>query len=86
MTAAWLAKARCRDEPNLHFDGEEGRTKYGERIRMRERARRMCHECPVYEECLTEVTKIERRLGLQEGIWAGRTKKERAKLLRQSAA
>jgi WhiB family redox-sensing transcriptional regulator len=72
----WTAQATCRGyEPSLWFP--TGGSTWEERKAFRF-AVDICKSCPVRDECLKYSLHYER-----EGIWGGRTQREREALRRQ---
>ena len=67
----WMALAKCRDlDPSLFFPSDSG----GERA-----AQRICAVCPVKIPCL-EYSLYNR---LDDGVWGGKSERERRYLLYQ---
>lgn len=69
MTVSWREQALCRDQPGL-WDHESERDTY-----LIEEAKRICHACPVSEQCLRAAM-----AGDEVGIWGGTTTFERLML------
>ncbi|GHH94105.1 WhiB family transcriptional regulator [Streptomyces capillispiralis] len=74
----WSERANCREaDPDLFFPiGDRGPT-----LVQIERAKAVCHDCPVLERCLDWAL----RSGPLEGIWGGTTEGERRALMRRPA-
>ncbi|MEU8591730.1 WhiB family transcriptional regulator [Streptomyces sp. NPDC048664] len=73
----WLRYAACVDEdPELFFP--VGST--GPAVTEVAEAKRVCHRCPVMEECLTWAL----RSGQTSGVWGGTDERERTRLLRST--
>jgi hypothetical protein len=70
---AWMHDAACRDHPELDFHPGRG-------VDTRP-LRKVCGECPVQQECLDYVIKLEGAHA--EGFWAGMSARERRKLRRR---
>lgn len=72
---SWTKDASCRGhDPNLWFP--TGGSTWEERKQIRT-ALDICRQCPVKEQCLNYALRHER-----EGIWGGRTQREREALRR----
>ncbi|MER5863335.1 WhiB family transcriptional regulator [Kitasatospora sp. NPDC002040] len=72
----WQLAARCRDLDSavfFHPPGERGEAR-GERA---ENAKRICHTCPVQQECLRHALQVREPYG----VWGGLAEEERAALL-----
>lgn len=68
-TEDWTLQAKCRGlEDQLFPDGA-----------AQKQARKICHGCPVRNECLAEA--LDNRI--EWGVWGGMTERERRLLLRQ---
>lgn len=67
----WMADALCRGRTQLFFGIAGERPE--RRIRREARARKLCHGCPVLDECRT----LARTSG-ENGFWGGETEEERA--------
>ncbi|MGH9303261.1 MAG: WhiB family transcriptional regulator [Acidimicrobiales bacterium] len=71
MNAKWRQRAACRGlDPDIFYpvsDDDAGQ------------AKAVCDECPVREACLEHALAVRER----EGIWGGRTERERRRILRQ---
>lgn len=65
-TIDWQLRARCKGKPtDLFFPGQwEGTAR---------RAKRICYQCPVRQECLDYAVENN----ISEGIWGGMSKRER---------
>lgn len=70
---SWRDDAACRERPDVDF------FPFPEDVHAIGRAKEVCANCPVVEECL--VYAIRTRQG--DGVWGGLTPKERAKLRRK---
>ncbi|POX55072.1 WhiB family transcriptional regulator [Streptomyces sp. Ru71] len=69
----WLDLAACRfEDPELFFPLTED----GASLAQIERARRICHGCPVLRECRTWAV----RRGETDGVWGGLTARQRKSL------
>jgi WhiB family redox-sensing transcriptional regulator len=76
----WQADGRCRQlEPEVFFPEDAGRT--GLRARE-ERAKRICRDCPVLEQCR------EHALSMREthGVWGAMSARDRVRLLSARSA
>ncbi len=75
-TPAWFAKAACRGSDTAMFfpQREDGRDTAG----LAKKAKAVCKECPVREECLMMALAAN-----EPGIWGGTTVKERARIRRR---
>lgn len=76
----WQHEGLCRTRsPELFFhpDGERGAVKRA----REERAKALCHECPVIEQCRAHA------LGVPEpyGVWGGLSEDEREQMLSTAA-
>lgn len=61
----WREDALCRQvDPELWFPDKGG---------VAESAKRICHECPVKSECLTQALAMDERIG----VWGGLSGKNR---------
>lgn len=73
---SWQLAARCRTaDPDLFFHPEHERA--SARRRRQQRAKQICDECPVRDECRTAA--IRNREGY--GVWGGMSEDERSTLL-----
>lgn len=75
LAADWRARAACSGHPNTLFfptaDGlDEGSI---------EKAKAICHVCPVIDDCLQYALETNQR----SGIWGGTSEKERKSLRRK---
>jgi WhiB family redox-sensing transcriptional regulator len=69
----WLDLAACRfEDPELFFPLTED----GASLPQIERARKICHGCPVVHECRTSAF----RRGESDGVWGGLTAGQRKAL------
>src|SRR5258706_228891 len=72
----WQMFGRCRDRSGAHFfhpDDDLGRISR----RLREAAaKRLCHGCPVRQQCATHALSV----GEEYGVWGGFSETERAML------
>lgn len=69
--ARWMVSALCRDrDPELFFPQD------GVGV---ERARRVCAQCPVKDECLEYALKTRQ----EHGVWGGASERERRRMLRR---
>jgi WhiB family transcriptional regulator, redox-sensing transcriptional regulator len=67
----WREFARCLGaDPDLFYPGSDDAA---------ERAKAICIVCPVRELCLEHALTAREK----EGVWGGRTEKERRRLIRQ---
>ncbi len=74
----WRHNAACRDEdPELFFP--VGTT--GPAILQTAMAKAVCYRCPVSGDCLT----LALTMGLNEGVYGGRSEDERRALKRRAA-
>lgn len=77
----WLDQARCRtDQADFDAAIDIDRQQY------LDRAKAICKKCPVTRECLDDVLSIERKVGVQWGVWGGKTRRERIRQLAKRAA
>ncbi|MFN8077289.1 MAG: WhiB family transcriptional regulator [Kineosporiaceae bacterium] len=67
--AAWAGRALCAQADATLFFGDASTW---------QRARRICHDCPVRLPCLAEA--LDARI--DHGVWGGLTERERRALLR----
>lgn len=76
-TWEWLRHAACVDaDPELFFPvGETGPA-----AEQAERAKQVCHSCPVEERCLEWALQTNRT----SGVWGGTDEQERRRLRRRS--
>lgn len=75
----WRRDAICRDtDPDLFFP--VGTT--GQALVQIERAREVCHECPVSTDCLEFALETNQ----DSGIWGGTSEEERRKIRREMVA
>ncbi|MFT4202019.1 WhiB family transcriptional regulator [Gordonia sp. (in: high G+C Gram-positive bacteria)] len=73
----WQRLGTCRGEASsvfFHPDGERGRA----RARREQRAKELCHSCPVLAQCREHAL----RVGEPYGIWGGLGETERAMILK----
>lgn len=69
----WRESAACRfEDPELFFPVTED----GASLPQIERARRICHRCPVEQECRAWAL----RRGEADGVWGGLTARQRKSL------
>ena len=72
MNLAWRQQARCRGvDPAIFYpvsDEDEALE-----------AKEICAECPVREPCLEYALTVREK----NGVWGGRTERERRRLIRQ---
>ncbi|WP_216215973.1 WhiB family transcriptional regulator [Amycolatopsis aidingensis] len=74
----WQLQAACRGVDSglfFHTDNERGVA----RERREERAKAICSQCPVLQECRSHALSVEEPYG----IWGGLGESERRELLRQ---
>lgn len=66
----WMAAALCAQiDPRLfHSEGSGGYAK----------ARQICARCPVQPECADHITRLDAEAPDRHGMWAGRTRGQRA--------
>jgi WhiB family redox-sensing transcriptional regulator len=75
-TWEWLRRAACVDaDPELFFPVGES----GPAAAQAERAKRVCHSCPVEEQCLQWALNTSRTTG----VWGGTDEEERRRLRRR---
>lgn len=73
LDMSWQNSAKCRGaDPDLFFPGQSGSDK---------KAKEICENCPVENECLKYAFRTNQRFG----IWGKLTWEERRKLLRKQA-
>ncbi len=77
----WQLEGSCRNEARDDFfipDGERG----SQRLRREARAKAVCMQCPVLEQCRNH------SLAAQEpyGVWGGLSESERRALLKKNAS
>ena len=77
----WQEEAACRQYDNFVFFGLEQGESDIERQARENRAKAICHTCPVIEPCLEFAMETNQKYG----IWGGLTDKERASLKRRRA-
>lgn len=66
----WMLEAKCLDaDPEAFFPEKGGSTR---------EAKRICHVCPVREECLEWALENDERFG----IWGGMSERERRRMRR----
>lgn len=71
MNATWRQKAACQGlDPEIFYPPSEEEA---------EEARAICAQCPVRQLCLEHALTHRER----DGVWGGRTERERRRLLRQ---
>ncbi|MFC9426983.1 WhiB family transcriptional regulator [Streptomyces sp. NPDC056987] len=76
-TWAWLRYAACADaDPELFFPVGES----GPAVEQVERAKQVCHACPVESQCLAWALSTERTTG----VWGGTDEAERRRLRRRA--
>lgn len=69
----WHERAACRSEdPELFFPVSDD----GSSLLQIERARRICHRCPVLRECRGWAL----RNGERDGVWGGLTPRQRREM------
>lgn len=76
----WQIKARCRGVDSslfFHPDGERGPA----RARREARAKAMCRECPVLQQCGAHALTAREPFG----IWGGTSETERASAVRKAS-
>lgn len=75
-TWEWLRRAACVDaDPELFFPVGES----GPAAEQAERAKQVCHACPVEEQCLEWALSTNRT----SGVWGGTDEEERRRLRRR---
>ncbi|MFI5756249.1 WhiB family transcriptional regulator [Streptomyces sp. NPDC051569] len=75
-TWEWLRQAACVDaDPELFFPVGES----GPAAEQAERAKRICHGCPVEKQCLEWALST----GRTSGVWGGTDEEERRRLRRR---
>ncbi|WP_281182143.1 WhiB family transcriptional regulator [Aldersonia kunmingensis] len=80
-TWEWRLGASCRGEAaDDFFVAEQVRGKV--RAQLERRAKRVCRDCPVLEDCRRYAVEA----GEPHGIWGGLTTSERASIRRQTAS
>jgi len=67
----WMADALCHGRTQLFFGIAGERPE--RRVRREARARKLCHTCPVLEQCRSMA-----RVNGENGFWGGETEEERA--------
>jgi WhiB family transcriptional regulator, redox-sensing transcriptional regulator len=71
MNATWRQKAACQGlDPEIFYPPSEEEA---------EEAKVICGQCPVRQLCLEHALNGRER----DGVWGGRTERERRRLLRQ---
>ncbi len=71
MYATWRQKAACEGlDPEIFYPASEEEA---------EEAKAICAQCPVRQPCLEHALADRER----DGVWGGRTERERRRLLRQ---
>lgn len=80
--AEWREEAACLAYPAVVFFGLDDTESPVERRAREEKAKRICHTCPVLQPCL-EYALATRE---QYGIWGGMTEIERKAILRARAS
>lgn len=66
----WMATAVCRDYPTSMFFPTD--------LLGVERAKKLCHRCPVRAECLEYAL----RFSVQHGVWGGASERARRRMTR----
>jgi len=67
----WMAEALCHGRTQLFFGIAGERPE--RRVRREARARKLCHGCPVLDQC-----RVMARVNGENGFWGGETEEERA--------
>lgn len=67
----WMHRALCHGRTQLFFGIAGERPE--RRVRREARARKLCHTCPVLDQCRTMA-----RVNGENGFWGGETEEERA--------
>jgi len=67
---SWMLKGRCRELAPSEFFPSDG-------VGV-ERARKICADCPVKDECLEYALKYR----IDHGVWGGASERERRRILR----
>ena len=75
--AAWQQQAACRGPNQVIFYPPPRSERRTEKRRREERAKQICAECAVRNECLDYAMSIRE----QHGIWGGSTESERRERL-----
>lgn len=70
-TPRWMLRARCREAAPGDFFPNDGTGV--------EQAKKVCHECPVENECLEYALTYR----IDHGVWGGHSERERRRILRQ---
>lgn len=78
---SWMARAACKSVGQLFFKPAHVERK-AERLEREERAKAVCGNCAVRQDCLDTALANKER----EGIWGGLTESERAELPKQQEA
>ncbi len=71
MNTEWMDKAKCRNLPPETFFPSDGLGV--------EAAQRICHGCPVKQECLEYALANH----IDHGVWGGASERERRRILRR---
>jgi len=74
---SWQDAAACRGPNQAIFFPPARLERRTEKRRREQRAKEICHSCPVLEMCLDHAIEI----GEQHGIWGGLTARERKELM-----
>jgi WhiB family redox-sensing transcriptional regulator len=68
---AWMAEGNCRNYPPAVFFPSDG-------VGV-DRARKICNDCPVLEQCL-EYALVNR---IEHGVWGGCSERERRRIIKR---
>lgn len=79
---AWQQLAQCRTSDPEHFFTEDRDQQDRRRVSKARDAHRLCHGCPVIDQCLTHALSVPE----DYGIWGGTTAAERRRLLNKQPA
>ena len=78
VSVSWRVFAACKEADTELFFGSGDTESQKDRLDREEKAKAICADCSVREECLHEAL-VHR----EEGVWGGLTKYERKRLLRK---
>ena len=73
MNPIWHNRAACKGlDPSIFFPATEDEADA-------EQAKEVCMQCPVREACLEYALSVREK----DGVWGGRTERERRRIIRQ---
>lgn len=79
----WTEQARCADvDPETYFGASADTPGHDPTLHVK-RAKAICDKCNVREDCLRYVNVLDRKFGVQWGVWAGYTPRQRRRMMQE---